>query len=70
MLQGVELSFYPSSYSAVAWSEDGDIAIAAGPNVHVLVSLQGSRMPFDRHVLSCCRFPIADGNRHPMRQMK
>ncbi|PGH23557.1 hypothetical protein AJ80_02337 [Polytolypa hystricis UAMH7299] len=36
MLESIELNFQPSSFHALAWSDDGDLAIAAGEYVHVL----------------------------------
>ena len=33
----VELTFYPSSPHSLAWSDDGELAIAAGEYIHLLV---------------------------------
>lgn len=37
MLDPIELQVFPSSYDCISWSEDGDIAVAAGEYVHILV---------------------------------
>ncbi|KAL4972194.1 transcription factor IIIC subunit delta N-term-domain-containing protein [Aspergillus desertorum] len=36
MLEPLELQVFPSSYDCISWSEDGEIAVAAGEYVHVL----------------------------------
>ncbi|CBF82064.1 predicted protein [Aspergillus nidulans FGSC A4] len=36
MLDPIELQVFPSSYDCISWSEDGDIAVAAGEYVHIL----------------------------------
>ncbi|QVM05892.1 hypothetical protein D8B26_000599 [Coccidioides posadasii str. Silveira] len=36
MLDPVELNAYPSCYGCASWSTDGELAIAAGENVHLL----------------------------------
>ncbi|KAL4735627.1 transcription factor IIIC subunit delta N-term-domain-containing protein [Aspergillus similis] len=36
MLEPIELQVFPSSYDCISWSEDGDIAVAAGEYVHIL----------------------------------
>ncbi|KAL4911753.1 transcription factor IIIC subunit delta N-term-domain-containing protein [Aspergillus aurantiobrunneus] len=36
MLAPLELQVFPSSYNCISWSEDGEIAVAAGEYVHVL----------------------------------
>lgn len=38
MLPDVQLSFHPSTINCLAWSDDGELAIAAGEYVHILVS--------------------------------
>ena len=37
MLEDVELSFYPSCLNSIRWSEDGEVALAAGENVQLLI---------------------------------
>jgi hypothetical protein len=37
MLEPLELQIYPSSYNCISWSEDGEIAVAAGEYVQILV---------------------------------
>ena len=38
MLQDVDLQFYPSATNCLAWNQDdGQLAIAAGEYVHILV---------------------------------
>jgi hypothetical protein len=37
MLEPLELQIYPSSYHCISWSEDGEIAVATGEYVQVLV---------------------------------
>jgi len=39
MLENVQLSGFPSTTNCLAWSEDGELAIAAGECVHILVLL-------------------------------
>ncbi|KAL4808074.1 transcription factor IIIC subunit delta N-term-domain-containing protein [Aspergillus unguis] len=36
MLEPVELQVFPSSYNCLSWSEDGEIAVAAGQDVQIL----------------------------------
>ncbi|KAL4757846.1 uncharacterized protein BDW70DRAFT_105381 [Aspergillus foveolatus] len=36
MLDPIELQVFPSSYDCISWSEDGDIAVAAGEYVYIL----------------------------------
>ncbi|KAL4999981.1 transcription factor IIIC subunit delta N-term-domain-containing protein [Aspergillus recurvatus] len=36
MLEPLELQVFPSSYDCISWSEDGEIAVAAGEYVHIL----------------------------------
>ena len=36
-MANVELSLLPSALNCLAWSQDGDLAIAAGENVYILV---------------------------------
>ncbi|KAB8234360.1 uncharacterized protein BDW43DRAFT_60238 [Aspergillus alliaceus] len=36
MLGPVELQLFPSCYDCIAWSEDGEIAVAAGEYVHII----------------------------------
>ncbi|KKA20249.1 Uncharacterized protein T310_5712 [Rasamsonia emersonii CBS 393.64] len=36
MAEPVELQLFPSCYSCLAWSADGELAVAAGENVHFL----------------------------------
>ena len=38
MLPDVELNFQPSISNCLAWSDDGELAVAAGEFVHVLVN--------------------------------
>lgn len=38
MLPDVELLFRPNIVDCLAWSEDGELAIAAGEFVHILAS--------------------------------
>lgn len=35
----ISLPHYPSCYSCASWSADGELAVAAGEYVYVLVSL-------------------------------
>lgn len=42
MLPKVQLPFHPSITNCLAWSEDGDLAIAADDFVHILVSYNHS----------------------------
>jgi hypothetical protein len=37
MLETLELQVFPSSYNCISWSEDGEIAVATGEYVQVLV---------------------------------
>lgn len=37
MLANVELPIYPTSVDCLAWSTDGELAIAANDTVHLLV---------------------------------
>ncbi|KAL8681028.1 MAG: hypothetical protein Q9186_002801 [Xanthomendoza sp. 1 TL-2023] len=37
MLRDVKLPFFPSTTDCLAWSEDGELAIAAGESVHLLI---------------------------------
>ena len=37
MLASIKLPFYPTTTDCLAWSEDGELAIAAGESVHLLV---------------------------------
>jgi hypothetical protein len=37
MFDQVELNVYPSCYNCLAWSADGEIALAAGEYVQILV---------------------------------
>jgi hypothetical protein len=37
MLKDVDLPFFPSNINALAWSWDGELAIAAGDYVHIMV---------------------------------
>ncbi|KAI9886377.1 MAG: hypothetical protein M1823_001831 [Watsoniomyces obsoletus] len=37
MLREIVLEGYPSSSSALSWSEDGDLAVALGEHVHVMI---------------------------------
>ncbi|KAL6238365.1 hypothetical protein BDW75DRAFT_227999 [Aspergillus navahoensis] len=36
MLEPLEVQVFPSSYDCISWSEDGEIAVAAGEYVHIL----------------------------------
>lgn len=38
MLPDVQLLFHPNTPNCLAWSDDGELAIAAGEYVHILVS--------------------------------
>lgn len=38
MLPDVQLLFHPNTTNCLAWSDDGELAIAAGEYVHILVS--------------------------------
>ena len=38
MLSPVDLPFFPSCFDALSWSADGDLAVAAGEYVQILVS--------------------------------
>jgi hypothetical protein len=40
MLDPVEFQLSPSCYDCLAWSADGELAIAAGEYVHILVSFE------------------------------
>ena len=42
MLEDVQLHGFPSATDCLAWSEDGELAIAAGEYVHILVLLMPS----------------------------
>lgn len=37
MLSPVELPIYPQSFDALAWSPDGELAVAAGEQIQILV---------------------------------
>ncbi|PGH15226.1 hypothetical protein AJ79_02591 [Helicocarpus griseus UAMH5409] len=37
MLDPVELNLFPSCYDCLSWSSDGDLAVALGEHVHVLI---------------------------------
>jgi len=39
MLENVQLPYFPSATNCLAWSEDGELAVAAGEYVHILVLL-------------------------------
>lgn len=39
MLENVQLPGFPSATNCLAWSEDGELAVAAGEYVHILVLL-------------------------------
>jgi len=39
MLDPVELQLFPSCYNCLSWSSDGELAVAAGENIHILVSI-------------------------------
>ncbi|KAL2810008.1 transcription factor IIIC subunit delta N-term-domain-containing protein [Aspergillus granulosus] len=43
MLEPLELQVFPSSYNCISWSEDGEIALAAGEYVQVLTPKPPSR---------------------------
>lgn len=38
MLDPVELKLFPSCFDCISWSPDGELAVALGEYVHVLVS--------------------------------
>lgn len=38
MLSPVELPIYPHCFDALAWSPDGELAVAAGEQIQILVS--------------------------------
>lgn len=38
MLNPIELQLLPSCFGALSWSPDGDLAVAAGEHVQILVS--------------------------------
>ncbi|KAL8944884.1 MAG: hypothetical protein Q9216_000174 [Gyalolechia sp. 2 TL-2023] len=42
MLADVKLPFHPTATDCLAWSEDGELAIAAGEFVHILIPRRGS----------------------------
>ncbi|KAL4982319.1 transcription factor IIIC subunit delta N-term-domain-containing protein [Aspergillus falconensis] len=42
MLEPLELQVFPSSYDCISWSEDGEIAVAAGEYVHILTPIISS----------------------------
>lgn len=42
MLESVELNLTPSCLDCMSWSADGDLAVASGELVHVLVSSSSS----------------------------
>jgi hypothetical protein len=44
MLSPVDLSFFPSCFDALSWSADGDLAVAAGEYVQVLVSREAAEI--------------------------
>lgn len=37
MLNTVNLKLFPSCYDCLSWSADGELAVAAGEYIHVLV---------------------------------
>lgn len=39
MLPDVELQFQPDKINCLTWSEDGELAIAAGEFIHILAGL-------------------------------
>ncbi|RDW58985.1 uncharacterized protein DSM5745_11191 [Aspergillus mulundensis] len=43
MLEPLELQVFPSSYNCISWSEDGEIAVAAGEFVHILTPKVSSK---------------------------
>ncbi|KAL4908594.1 hypothetical protein BDW74DRAFT_188516 [Aspergillus multicolor] len=47
MLEPLELQVFPSSYNCISWSEDGEIAVAAGEFVHILTPKVPSRKEAD-----------------------
>lgn len=51
MLENVQLPFFPSTTDCLAWSEDGELAIAAGEYVHILVFFTPYN-PLDERVLT------------------
>lgn len=52
MLKNVELPFYPSTTNCLVWSEDGELAIAAGEFIHLLVELLPFLLFFDLDILT------------------
>ena len=38
MLKDIQIPFYPSAANCLAWSKDGELAIAAGEHLHILVT--------------------------------
>lgn len=46
MLPKFQLPFHPSITNCLAWSEDGDLAIAADDFVHILVSRISFRIQY------------------------
>lgn len=48
MLSPVNLALFPSCFSSLAWSSDGDLAVAAGEFVHIVVC---TATPYDLYSL-------------------
>lgn len=48
MLDPVELQLFPSCYNCISWSSDGELAVAAGEYIHILVSIPPTKQYIDR----------------------
>ena len=59
MLEPVELTTSPSCFNCVSWSSDGDLAVAGGEYVHILVC----RLPYS--FLKSIHFSQLTGDRLP-----
>lgn len=53
MAEALDLNLYPSCYNCLSWSDDGELAVAAGDTVHLQVhSLKTNRQCPTNHVSS------------------
>lgn len=51
MLSPVELSLFPSCFGGIDWSPDGELAVAAGEQVHILVGARVHGINMDSELI-------------------
>ena len=70
MLPQVQIPVQPSSTDCLAWSSDGELAIAAGEEVYLLIPLDGSPVPWVHVRITVSRFTFEEWPRQEQASFK